>query len=183
MLGRDDKYSIMAKTKNIDVVKEFNTTLQDAKGVVLTDYQGLTHKQLEEFRKALKTMKAEYTIIKNTLLKRAFEGTAFTLPQDTKLEGPTAALVVRGEEMPVLKSLVKTIKTMGLPKIKLGFLFQNLYNEEEVTRISALPTRDVLIAQVVGQMKAPLYGLHNALSWNIRQFVYALEAVKSKKTA
>ena len=173
----------MPNTKNLETVKSVHETLKDAKAVILTDYQGLTHKQLEEFRKALKELKAEYTIIKNTLLRRAFEGSALKLPDDTKLGGPTAALIVKGDEMAALKPLMKTIKTMGLPKIKLGLLFQNVYNEEEVTKIATLPTRDVLIAQVVGQMKAPLYGLHNALSWNIRQFVYTLNAVKEKKTA
>ena len=171
------------KSEKIKIAEEFSKKLATAKAVVLTDYRGLTHHQLEDLRKALKAVKAEYKVIKNTLLKKTLTHSNFQLPASNfEIDGPTAALVSYEDEVSALQALSKFMQSTNLPTVKLGFLFGQQYSSDDVIRISKLPTKSTLIAQLVAYTKAPLYGLHNALSWNTRKLVYALEGVKSKKS-
>ena len=172
------------KKEKIKIADEFSKKLDTAKAIVLTDYRGLTHHQLEDLRRALKAVKAEYKVIKNTLLKKTIESSSFkSQASSLKLDGPTAALLAHQDEAAALQVLSKFMQTTNLPTIKLGFLFGQQYSSDEVIRISKLPNKSTLIAQLVAYTKAPLYGLHNALSWNIRKLVYALEGVKKAKSS
>ena len=70
----------------------------------------------------------------------------------------------------------------GGPAIKFGFLDKQLLTSEQVMKLAALPSRNVLIAQIIFQMKAPLYGLHRAMEWNLTQLVITLKAIEGKKS-
>ena len=171
----------MATQKKIDQVKELTTKLEKAKALVITDYTGLTHKQLEELRRALKKTQAELTISKNTLLKRALTDVKKSI-SDTHLQGATATLFAYADEVAPLKALIKFFKDATHGTVRAGLLGATQLNATEIERLSTLPAREQLLAQLVGQLQGPLYGLHNALSWNIRKLVWTLEAVKSKKS-
>ena len=146
--------------------------------MVLADYRGLTHQQLEGLKKALKNVEAELVVTKNTLLKRAMGSSAYTL--DT-LEGPTATLFAYGDILTPLKELAKIIRLLKLPVIKLAFLEGKILTGEETLKLATLPPRDVLIAQVVLGMKAPIFGLHHALNWNIQKLVMTLKTIEKTK--
>ena len=77
--------------------------------------------------------------------------------------------------------LVTFFKNAGAGQVKVGLLGEKEITTTEVVHLATLPSRDILLTQLVGLLQAPLYGLHNALSWNIRQLVWTLEAVKGKK--
>src|SRR3989344_1775827 len=168
------------KQKKIDQVKELTTKLEKAKALVITDYTGLTHKQLEELRRTLKKTQAELTISKNTLLKRALLDVKKSI-SDTHLQGATATLFAYADEVAPLKALIKFFKDATHGTVRAGLLGATELSAAEVERLSTLPSREQLLSQLVGQLKAPLYGLHNALSWNIRKLVYSLNVIKEKK--
>lgn len=170
----------MATPKKIDTVKDLGEKVAKAKAIVLTDYQGLTHKQLEQLRKALKKVNAEFTIAKNTLLKRALVEHKKTL-SDSILTHTTAALFAYEDEASPVKELVQFFKTATKGKLKSGLLGDVEMNETELERLATLPPRMQLLAQLAAQLMAPVSGLHNALSWNMRKLVWALDAVKNKK--
>ncbi len=171
----------MPTQKKIDTVTKLSDKLNRAKSVILTDNQNLTHKQVEEIKKALKKVNGELTVTKNTLFKRALKN-AQKVINEKYLNGTTAALFAFADEVIPLKELVKFYKNFNIGKIKAGLLGKDELDDSEVMRLSKLPTRQMLYAQLAGQIKAPLYGLHNALSWNMRKLVWSLEAVKVKKT-
>ena len=171
----------MATQKKIDQVKELTTKLEKAKDLVLTDYTGLTHKQLEELRRALKKTQAELTIPKNTLLKRALTEVKKSI-SDTHLQGATATLFAYADEVAPLKALIKFFKDATHGTVRAGLLGTNELNAAEIERLSTLPSREQLLSQLVGQLEAPLYGLHNALSWNIRKLVWTLDGIKNTKS-
>lgn len=177
------------KQKKIELVGQLEEKVKRARALVLADYRGLTHKQLEALKKALKALEAELVVTKNTLLKRALDlSTLNSLPagrqgQLSTLEGPTATLFAYGDVLAPLKELAKTIKTLKLPIIKIGFLEGKSLTGEEVLRLATLPPREVLIAQVVGAMKTPINGLHRALTWNLQRLVLTLKAIEGKKQA
>lgn len=166
------------KQKKIEAVGILEEKVKRAKAVVLTDYRGLKHQQLEGLKKALKAVEAELVVSKNTLLSRALANSEVS----SSLAGPTATLFAYNDVIAPLKELAKIIKLLKMPTIKLGIFEGRLISAGDVLKLAALPSREVLIAQVVGGMKAPLYGLHRALSWNLQKLVMTLKAIENKKT-
>lgn len=175
------------RDKKAELVGEFEEKVKRAKALVLADYRGLTHKQLEALKKALKQVEAELVVTKNTLLKRALEkdeGLRIKHKEETigsSLQGPTATLFAYGDVIAPLKELAKTIRLLKIPVIKLAFLEGKTLTGEETLKLAALPGRNVLIAQVVFGMKAPIYGLHRALTWNMQKLVMTLKAIEKAK--
>lgn len=147
-----------------------------AKAFVFTNPSGMTHKQLEQLKKGLKRVDAELVITKNTLLKLALRDDALK-----HLSGQTATLFSYGDTLAALKELAKTIKSLNLPTVKLGLIDGKTLHSDEVTRLATLPSREVLIAQLVSTMQAPLYRLHRALQWNPQRLVFTLKAVEQSK--
>jgi large subunit ribosomal protein L10 len=155
----------------------------------LTDYRGLTHQQLEQLKRALKKVEAEFLVVKNTLLGIALEVKdpkvqSFKDAKDKlkeELKNPTAVLFAFGDELAAVKELAKSIKNIQLPKIKIGLFSGKLTTASDFTRLASLPDRQVLLAILAMRLKSPLYGLHYALSWNLQRLVIALNSVKNKK--
>ena len=174
----DDNKISQNRQKKIETVGQFEEKIKRSKAVVLADYRGLTHQQLEQLKKALKAVEGELVVTKNTLLKRAL-GTQDVQADD--LNGPTATIFAYNDVILPLKELAKTIKTLKMPTIKLGFLDGKVITGEDVLKLAALPSREVLIAQLVGGMKAPIYGIHRSLNWNLQKFVMTLKAIETKK--
>lgn len=165
----------MATQKKIDTVSLLTDKISRAKAMVFVDYRGLKHKQMEEIRKNLKKLKGEFIIAKNRLMMRA-------LGKEVTLADTTATLFAYDDEVSPLKELLKYFKTAGAGKTKGGLLGQTLLSDTDVTRLAALPARQVLLGQLVGQLNAPIQGLHYALGFNINKFVWALDAVKNSKS-
>lgn len=177
----------MPTQKKIDTVTSLTEKVVKAKAIVLADYRGLKHKQLEELRKILKKVDGEFAIVKNRLFlralrsaqgKRSDKGTDSLI---TSLKDTTAALLAYSDEVAPIKELLKFFKNAGVGRPKVGLLGTQVLSDSEVTRLSELPTRSVLLGTLVWQLNAPIQGLHYALNWNLLKFVYALNAVKEKK--
>lgn len=173
-------YTSKGTQKKIDTVTELTGKVGKAKSIVLADYRGLKHKQLEELRKALKKTDAEFAVTKNRLFAKALGDKAASV--ENELKEATGALFAYADEVAPLKELLKFFKTAGFGKTKGGLLGDKALTEADVTRLATLPTRPQLLGQLVGQLNAPIQGLHYALNWNLNKLVWALHAVKGKKT-
>lgn len=169
------------KERKQNQVAQLSERLTRAKAVYLADPAGLKHKQLEELRKTLKKLTGEFSVAKNSIFKRAFADVKKTVAE-TYLTGATAALFAYADEVAPLKEFVKFLKNAAAGKIKVGLLGNQELTDKEVERLSTLPSREMLLAKLVGQLQSPIYGLHNALSWNMRKLVWTLDAVKGKKS-
>lgn len=170
------------KQKKIETVAELSEKVSKSKALVFTNYQGLTHLQIEGFKKGLKKLDAEYAITKNRLMKRALEENKHSVADDA-LDQPTATLFLYGDPIAPLKALAKMIKDVQKPGIKFGIMEGQTIDEKQVIKLSTLPPKEVLLAQLMGMMNSPLTGLHRALSWNIQKFAMTLKAIEEKKTA
>lgn len=164
------------REKKVGVIAELTDKANKAKAIVFTGYQGMTHIQIEQLKKGLKNLNAEIIIAKNSLLSIAIK-----LDKSQELVGATATLFAYDDVVGPIKEIAKIIKTLKMPTIKFGILEGRMLAEADVMRLSTLPTRDVLIAQLVGGMKSPIYGLHRALNWNIQKLVMTLKAIEGKK--
>ncbi len=170
----------MATQKKIATVASLAEKITRAKTLILADYRGLKHKQLEELRKLLKKVNGELVITKNRLLLRALGEQGEQL-QET-LKQTTAALFAYEDEIAPLKEMLKFFKASGVGRTKAGLFGTQLISDTEVTRLAQLPTRELLLGQLVRGLNAPLQGLHYALSWNIRKLAYALKAIGANKS-
>ena len=167
----------MAKTRQQkeEIVQKLKEKFSRAKSVVFADYKGLTMKHLSDLRNKLAEVQGEFTITKNTLLKKSMP--------EVEMEGPTATLFSYGDEISPIKLLVKALKDAGLGKIKAGFLGQDFLDEARILQLSLLPTKDELRAKTVAVLVAPLQGMVAVLQGNLRNLVYALNQLKEKRSA
>jgi len=179
-----------SRAKKEKIVAELIEKVNRAKGFVFTGYQGLTHKQLESLRKAVKTLDADFVATKNTLILKAFENCKLSrlsgIPQAAgkigdSLKNATATLFLYGDPVMPLKALAKMIKELNLPTIKFGILDGLQMTSEQLLKLSALPSKQMLLAQLVYGLKSPISGLHRALNWNLQKFVMTLKTIEKTK--
>lgn len=170
-----------SRTKKEKIVAEISEKVNRAKAMIFTNYEGLTHKQLEGLKKAIRTLDAELMVTKNTLLKRSLEADKIKIVEEKYFQGPTAALFAYADVIAPLKELAKTIKTFKLPTIKFGIFEGKHLTGDEVLRLSVLPSREVLLTQLVFGLKSPIFGLHRSLNWNLQKLVLTLKAIEQTK--
>lgn len=149
--------------------------------MVFTNYQGLTHQQLENFKRNLKKTNAEFVVIKNTLMKRSLADKNLSDSDKEAFKQPTGTMFMYGDPVEPLKVLAKLIKEVELPKVKFGLIDGKVVDSDGIMRLSTLPPLPILRVQLLGQMKSPIEGLHRALIWNIQSLVMTLNAIKDNK--
>lgn len=171
---------IFGKTKKAATIEKLSGNLERATALYMVDPTGLKHKQVEEFRRSLKKLEAEFTFVKNNLFKRALKekGQSLSEPSYT---GNSAVLFTYKDVVAPLKALTQFFKAAAIGTIRSGLMQQNELSVKDIEKLATLPSREVLLGKLVGQLQAPIYGLHNALSWNMRKLVWTLDAVKAKK--
>lgn len=176
----DNKRVSPNRAKKEKIVAELAEKVNRAKGFVFTGYQGLTHKQLEGLKKAVKTLDADFVATKNSLILKAMENCKLKI--ENSLKDATATLFLYGDPVMPLKALAKMIKELSLPTIKFGILDGAQMTGEQLLKLSTLPTREVLLTQLAVGLKSPIFGLHRALNWNMQKLVMTLKAIEIKKS-
>ena len=172
------------RQKKIEIVAGLNEKIARSKAIIFTNFEKMTHKQLETLKRAIKPIDAEYVVAKNSLILRALEENKIKLEGENPLQGPTGTLLIYGDIASPLKQLAKTIKELGLLNVKLGIMENKFLTGEQILKISTLPSREVLLAQIAAGLKSPISGLHRALNWNLQKLVLTLGAViKAKPVA
>jgi large subunit ribosomal protein L10 len=173
----------MPNKKNIQTVELLREKIKKARSVILTDYLGLKAEDINSLRHQIKEEGAEMTVARNTLIKIALKEEGYdTKPIENDLEGPTAAVFSYNDPISPIKKLFDFAKELELPKVKSSFV-EGKYNDTAQTEIlSTLPSKEELIAKVVGGLKSPLSGFTNVLGGVQRNFVYAIKAIADKNT-
>jgi len=169
------------RQKKIGIVADLNGKIAKSKAIVFTNYEKVTHKQLETLKRAIKPMDAEYVVAKNSLILRALDENKIKLEGENPLQGPTGTLLIYGDIVAPLKQLAKTMKELGLLNVKMGIMESKLLTGEQVLKISTLPSRETLLTQIAVGLKSPISGLHRTLNWNLQKFVMTLAAIAKNK--
>lgn len=162
-----------------EVVKGLSAEIKDAKSLVLADYRGLTVEQDTELRNALRKAGVEYKVVKNTMTQFAMKENG--LDMDSYLSGPTAIAIHTTDPVAPAKILSDYAKKYEKLQIKVGVVEGKIIDSNGVKALAELPSREVLIARVLGGFNAPISGLVNVLNGNIRGLVVALNAVAEQK--
>lgn len=157
------------------LVAELREKLGQATAVVVTEYRGLKAGDLVTLRRDLRGSDVELRVVKNTLLRRASEGTPVH-ELALQLKGPSAVAMAFGEPTEAAKKLDESAR--GLEKFNLtgGVIESMIVNGDQVAAIAKLPTKIELQAKVVGGFQAPLAGLVFTLQGVLSNFVGTLQA-------
>ncbi|KQP78732.1 50S ribosomal protein L10 [Aeromicrobium sp. Leaf289] len=172
----------MASPDKVAAVAELTQSLRDSDGIVLTEYRGLTVKQLQELRRSLGEG-ASYAVAKNTLTRIAAKEAGVELSDDL-LTGPTAIAFIKGDVVEAAKGLRDFAKANTTLVIKGGFLDGKSLDADEVKKLADLESREVLLAKLAGAMKGSLQNaasLFNAPLAQTARLVAALEAKKAEE--
>ncbi len=137
------------------VVEEIKGFVAQAQSAVLVDYRGLTVEQDTQLRKACREAGVVYKVYKNTMLKRAFEGTDFA-QLDQHLEGPTAIAFGIEDATAPARVLAQVAKTADKLEFKGAVVEGNYYDVNGVKALSNIPSREVLISKLLGSMQSPI---------------------------
>ena len=137
------------------IVEEISNSIKDAQSVVLVNYSGLTVEQDTILRKELREAGVQYKVYKNTMMRRAFEGTAFESLSD-HLHGTNAIAISETDATAPARILAEFAKTAPALEIKGGVVEGVYYDEKGMAQISSIPSREVLLGKLLGSIQSPI---------------------------
>lgn len=167
------------KQIKIDKVQEIVTKLGTVKSAALVQYQGLTALDTASLRSRVKSAGGTMEVIKNSLITRALDQIGIKLPQI--LDGPTAITYCDTDEIAPLKEIDATNKEKDKTSFKYGIYNSQLLTAEELRKFLSLPSKTVLLSQLLGLLNNPLSRLVYSLRFNQTRLVFALKAIADKK--
>jgi large subunit ribosomal protein L10 len=170
----------MPNQKKIDTVAEIAADLKATDVYYFVDYRGLTFAEATELRARLRAVDASFKVVKNTLANIA-ANSAGVEGLSELFQGPTAIAYVHGDPVKAAKTIQDFIREKKKAVVRGGRLQRSLLSAADVEALAALPSREQLIAQVIGAIASPLSGFANVLAAPIRGLVVVLGHVREQK--
>lgn len=170
----------MNRDQKTEIISALNDTFSKAKFAVVADYRGLKVTELEKLRKNLRENDAQIQVAKNTLLRLAVKGTACESLSDS-FSGTTAVAVGFKEPVGPSKALATFASEYSAFSIRTAILEGKLLSADDVVALSKLPSREELLAKLLGTMSAVPTSFVRVLSAVPQKLLYALTAIKDQK--
>ena len=172
----------MNRSEKAAIIEQVKARVETAQFAVVTDFKGMSVEELTRLRVKLREAGGEYHVVKNTLARLAFTGSMHDSMKELFKENSAVAL---GFEDPVAvaKALSEFAKTSKLFKIRHGSLQGKIMTAAQVEDLAKLPSREVLLGQVLGTMNAVPTNFVSLLANMVRPLLYALKAIEEKKAA
>jgi len=165
-----------------DIVEEIKEKIDTAESVVLVDYRGLDVAQLTELRAKYREAGVDYKVYKNTMMRFAFKDAGLE-EFNEHLKGPSAVAFGFGDPVQAAKITSEFAEDNENLEIKAGIVDGNIIGLDEIKDLAKLPSREVLIGQVLGGINAPIQGLANTLQGTIRSLATVLNAIAEEQEA
>jgi large subunit ribosomal protein L10 len=166
----------------VAVVDDVKTRIGAASASIVSEYRGLTVAELAELRTALEAVGGDYKIFKNTLVRRAIDGSEYQLLSEY-LSGPSALTFVEGDISAVAKALRDFSRTNPLLVIKGGLADGSLLSAADLAALADLPPREVLLARLAGALAAPMQQMAGLLEALPRNMAYGISALIEQREA
>jgi large subunit ribosomal protein L10 len=163
-----------------ETVAGLREALSKSRTLIVSEYRGLTVKEIAEIRRALDKQDVSYRVVKNRLLRIAAQDTIGDALSPL-LTGPTA-IAFGDDESQTAKAVIDATRAYKVVTIKGGVLGDRAISADDVRNLASLPPREVLLAKLAGGMQAPIATLAGLLAANIRNLGYALTQVRDQKT-
>ncbi|MFH1091977.1 MAG: 50S ribosomal protein L10 [Pseudomonadota bacterium] len=170
----------MRRKEKEAVVSKISTALKGSTALFLTDFQGLKVSEMSDLRRKVGEAGGRYTVVKNTLLKLAVKGTDSEVISEL-LVGNNGLGTAKGDPVPLAKALMDFAKKNDKLAIKAGLMSGRLLTSDDVRSLSVLPSREVLLAKMLGTMNAVPGNFVRLLAAVTLNFLYALAAVRDQK--
>jgi len=165
-----------------EAVAELTEEARSSSAMIVSEYRGLKVSEIGEIRRNLRKQNVSYHVVKNRLMKiAAREAGAEAL--GILLEGPTAVAFVKGEEGAAARAVLDAFRPYRLIKVTGAVIGDRVVNAEGVTRLSQLPSRDVLRAQVAGAIAAPMATMAGLFDAPLRDIAGLVAALAEKQGA
>jgi large subunit ribosomal protein L10 len=179
--ARDEQGGTVPTQKKRDTIDGLRTELSGSRGLVLTSYRGLTVADFAAIRRTLRAEGITYRVVKNRLMRVAANelGNA-TLPGH--LKGPTAIAFGSGDEAVLAKTVLGALKAYPAAEVRGAILGEAILNLAQLTALSKLPTREVLLAQVAGAFNAPAQQMAFLFAAPLQKLGRAFGALAAKKS-
>jgi large subunit ribosomal protein L10 len=164
------------------ILKDATERIEGVRGLYLADLSGMTVESVSLLRKRCREQKVHVRVIKNTLLKRAFNNQGITA-LDPYLVGPTGLLYSKTGEMTPAKLLADFVKEFEKPRIKAAVVDGRLFDNKAISVLATLPSREVLLSQLLSVFIAPMSQFLAAIDATLRlpaTMAQVLEIEKSK---
>lgn len=152
-----------AKQEKQLIIDEIKSKLEGAQSAVVIDYMGISVAQADAMRKKLREANIDYTVYKNTLMKRAIDGTDFASLAES-LEGPSAIAISKEDATAPARVLDGIMREFQKMEFKGGVVEGNYYDKAGITEIAKIPSREDLIAKFLGSIQNPLGGFVRVLA-------------------
>lgn len=170
----------LSREKKQNILKDLADKFSRAKAAILVDFNKLSVAKTMELRRLLKQIGAEYKVSKKTLINRVLKSGDYKGVNLDNLKTQVGVVFSYDDPVPAANSLYKFSRLNEALKILGGFLGLDWQDKERIVALAKLPSREILLGQVVGAIAAPLSGLVNALSGNMRNLVNVLNNIKLK---
>ena len=145
------------------IIEEIQSSIKDAKSVVVVDYRGLTVEQDTRLRKTLRENNITYNVYKNTMINFAIQGTEFE-GLAPYLEGPTAIAISTEDATAPARAICKFAKEAPKLEVKAGIVEGTAYDAKGIAQIASVPSKEELLAKLLGSMKSPISNLARVLN-------------------
>lgn len=172
---------MITKQQKVEIIEELAEKFKRQKIAVFSDFQGISVTKFSVLRRALKKVGAEFKVAKKTLFDRALNRAGIDSVQAKGLRGEIGVTFGYQDQVEPAKTLMKFAKENETFKVLAAILDGKAFNDKQVIALAKLPSREVLLAQLVGALQGPIRGLAVALQANTRNLVVVLNKVKDNK--
>ena len=185
VVGGEDFFNLpkARREQKVEQVELLTEKLKSAKVAVLTDYRGLKVSQIQELRSKLRAGDVEYRVVKNTLARRAAEAAGFPQLQE-EIKGPVA-IAFGYDDLGVPSKLINEFVRATRLKLEVvgGLVEGRVFSPNEIKQLADLPSRETLIAQLMGTLQSPVAQLVGIMQTPLQQLMGTLNAYKTKLEA
>ena len=173
----------MNKTEKQVAIDDVKQRVQRAKGMYFTDFTGMTVEQITAFRRELRKSSIDFKVAKNTFIQRALDEVGGYSEAASALVGPTGIAFGYDDAVEPARVLKKFVDKNEKPRLKIAFVEGVAYPGKDLATIAALPSRNDLIAGILGSLQSPASGIVGSINAVMRDLASVIEEAAKKRAA
>jgi len=170
----------ITRQKKEELIEQYVEQLNSSEAIIITDYRSLTVPDMQELRAEIRKAEGSFSVMKNTLIRRALEDTGFSVPEEL-LKGPVGIGFCSSNVPGVAKAITNFAKEHEALVVKGGLMGNQVIDEAAIKNLANLPPIEVLRAQILGLINAPASQLVGVVAGGVRQMVNVVNAYATKE--